>query len=71
MFDRSTRKPTLTFDGQRVYQYAKAVLFQTSELDKVVISITKQEESIIKIDCDQAVFTAAFHHILSQFNKKV
>jgi len=70
LFDRTTRKPTLTADGQRIYQYAKAVLFQTSELDKAVTAIANSEETLIKLACDSAVFTDSFHRVLNDFSNR-
>lgn len=57
LFDRSTRKPKLTGDGKRVYAYAKAILQQSIELEKAIFSINKQEEAIIKLAVDDALFT--------------
>jgi DNA-binding transcriptional LysR family regulator len=70
LFDRSTRKPTLTPDGQRIYQYAKAVLFQTAQLDKAVTAIVNSEESLIRLACDSAVFTNEFKQVLNRFDQK-
>ncbi len=33
LFDRSTRKPSLTLAGERLFSYAQAILLQMDELD--------------------------------------
>ncbi|WDE01246.1 LysR family transcriptional regulator [Thalassomonas actiniarum] len=69
LFDRSTRKPTLTRDGERIYTYAKAVLHQVLELEKVALATSKAEEPIVKLAFDSALFTPKLSKLLQQFSE--
>ena len=53
LFDRSTRKPSLTEEGKRIYDRAKIVLAQLDDLESINRSIQNNEESrvIIAVDC--------------------
>jgi len=70
LFDRSTRKPTLTPEGERIYTYAKAVLHQVSELEKVALATGKAEEPLVKLALDSALFTPKLSQLLRQFSEK-
>ncbi|WP_218938214.1 LysR family transcriptional regulator [Parashewanella tropica] len=70
LFDRSTRKPTLTTEGERIYECAKAILQQSFELEKVAESIHEKEEKIIKIAVDKAVQTPLFNKALQNFSQQ-
>ncbi len=68
LFDRSTRKPTLTEDGLRIYQMAKAVLHQLSELEKTAKSVHEKQEGLIKIAYDSAIQSVGIQRILKRFS---
>lgn len=70
LFDRSTRKPTLTVEGERIYHCAKAILQQSFELEKVAESVHKKEEATIKIAIDKAIQTPSVNDVLKQFSEK-
>ncbi|NLS11833.1 LysR family transcriptional regulator [Vibrio sp. SM6] len=67
LFDRSTRKPTLTRDGERIYQCAKAILQQTTELEKTAAAIHAKEEALIRIAVDKAIQVPRFYDVLARF----
>lgn len=68
LFDRSTGKPSLTAEGQRLYGYAKAILHQTHELNTAIKAIEQQEESRICLAVDQALLLPAFYEVIREFN---
>lgn len=68
LFDRSTRKPTLTSDGERIYKYAQAIIFQSMELEKAAKSLMSSEEKSLKIAVDESFLTNKFYRILTAFN---
>lgn len=70
LFDRSTRKPTLTKDGERLYRKAKAIILQTEDLNLTAKSIANKEEALIKIALDDSFLTANFSHILNAFTSR-
>ena len=69
LFDRKTRKPTLTEDGERIYIYAKSVLELTGELDSVVKAIQNEEEPVLRLAFDSALFTPKLANILNEFSR--
>ena len=68
LFDRRSRKPKLTKEGERIYNYAKAVLHQSMELDKVVESVHNNEEATIKLVVDSALQLSSVNRILEKFS---
>lgn len=69
LFDRSTRKPALTEEGQRIYNCAKAVLQQSLELEKVAESIHNKEEALIRVAIDKAIQTPKLWQIIKRFSQ--
>jgi DNA-binding transcriptional LysR family regulator len=45
LFDRSTRKPSLTKEGFRLLEYAKAVLLQNQEMQLAAQAISNQQSN--------------------------
>ncbi|MCV6609236.1 MAG: LysR family transcriptional regulator [Amphritea sp.] len=68
LFDRSTRKPGLTEDGQRLFGYAQAILRQTEELNSAVAAIARQEEGLIRLAVDSVLRMPSFTGILQRFS---
>ena len=55
LFDRTSRKPSLTAHGERLLPFAKGVLQQTYELDSVTRALNSSHETIIKLAVDDAL----------------
>ncbi|WP_076410410.1 LysR family transcriptional regulator [Shewanella sp. UCD-KL12] len=55
LFDRTTRKPSLTPQGERLLPFAQAILQQTRELDSVADALNLSHETQIKIAVDDAL----------------
>ncbi|MEH6346986.1 MAG: LysR family transcriptional regulator [Bermanella sp.] len=70
LFDRSTRKPSLTEDGQRLLVYAEAVLRQSQELSSVVQAMDRHEEPLIRLAVDNAMLVPKFSQILKAFGER-
>ncbi len=70
LFDRSTRKPTLTGDGIRMLTFARAVLQQAEDLDIAARSIFAGEETCIRLVLDDALIPPSFSQILLEFGDK-
>lgn len=70
LFDRSTRKPSLTPEGERLKPYAEAILHQVNEFQAVVDSINKEEEALVRITFDNALLMPALTKILAEFDQK-
>lgn len=69
LFDRSTRKPSLTEEGVRLLSYARAVLQQEAELSAAADAIGRKEESLIRIALDTALMVPNFIQILADFEQ--
>jgi DNA-binding transcriptional LysR family regulator len=69
IFDRSTRKATLTPDGLRLINYARVVLQQSEELNSAAKSIVRKEESNVRIAVENALITSQFSQLLYEFGQ--
>jgi DNA-binding transcriptional LysR family regulator len=68
LFDRSTRKPQLTADGSRLYDYAKAIIYQYDEFSSAVLSIQQKQETEITFAIDNLLMTASVTKLLKNFS---
>jgi DNA-binding transcriptional LysR family regulator len=69
LFDRSTRKPSLTPDGVRLLSYAQAILLQMDELDSAAQAMGRKEEALIRLAVDSALLLPNLYTALSKFEK--
>ncbi|MDA5095292.1 LysR family transcriptional regulator [Aliiroseovarius sp. KMU-50] len=69
LFDRSTRIPTLTPDGHRILDMARAVLVQATQLDIGARSIHKGDEAHIRLVVDDALLLPQLGNTLDRFGK--
>ncbi|PSV49700.1 LysR family transcriptional regulator [Photobacterium indicum] len=69
LFDRSTRKPSLTPEGQRLLSFAQAILQQTNELENAANALNKNNETQLKLAVDDALLLPALWKILSDFSE--
>lgn len=67
LFDRSSRKPTLTEEGKRLLYYAKAVLQQVEELGLAAQKIDHGDELQVRIALEDALFNPRLKQILKEF----
>ncbi|MBJ7552249.1 LysR family transcriptional regulator [Marinomonas ostreistagni] len=70
LFDRSTRKPTLTPAGERLYRSAKALLAQSDEFEQIAHAVNRQEEGLIRLAIDDALVTPEVLELLEQFSRQ-
>jgi len=70
LFDRSTRKPSLTEDGKRLLVYAEAVLRQSQELNSVVHAMDRMEEPLVRVAVENALLVPKFSQILKTFSTR-
>ncbi|MCZ2720140.1 LysR family transcriptional regulator [Marinomonas sp. 15G1-11] len=68
LFDRSSRRPTLTPEGERLIRTAKALLAQSYEFEKIAESIMRHEESVLTIAIDDALLMPNIASVLKQFS---
>lgn len=70
LFDRTTRKPGLTEDGERLLVHAQAVLQQFHDFSAAASGLAANEEPRIRIVLDDAILVPSFGQVLDTFGKK-
>ncbi|RQW64077.1 LysR family transcriptional regulator [Vibrio viridaestus] len=70
LFDRSSRNPRLTAEGERLLRSAKALLAQSDELERIAGAINRKEEGSLKVGFDDGLRTSALNQLLHQFSEK-
>ncbi|MGF1702568.1 LysR family transcriptional regulator [Photobacterium makurazakiensis] len=68
LFDRSTRKPTLTVSGKHLLTFAEATLQQAYELESVSKSLSNKEETQLTLVIDDALQVSRLFTIIEQFS---
>ena len=69
LFDRSTRKPSLTKEGEQLFKQVKAIVLQVEDLNASVSAIGTGEEGLIKIALDDSLLVPNLSRILSEFTQ--
>ncbi|WP_036824770.1 LysR family transcriptional regulator [Photobacterium sanctipauli] len=67
LFDRSTRKPTLTKEGQHLLTFAEATLQQAYELESASKSLSNNEETQLTLAIDDALQVPKLFSIIESF----
>ncbi len=70
LFDRSTRKPTLTAAGRRLLSYARAVLELSSELDLAARALNRGHETELTLAIDPALMVPTLEAKLQAFSER-
>lgn len=70
LFDRVTRKPSLTAEGERLLAHARAVLQQAEDLNAAAQGLADGEETAIRIAIDDAILVPTLGGILGDFGDK-
>lgn len=70
LFDRSTRKPGLTEEGQHLLTFAEAILQQARELESASRALTKHEETQLTLVIDDGLQVDKLFDILDDFGQQ-
>lgn len=70
LFDRTTRKPQLTDNGDRMLIHARAVLMQLDDMTSAANSIFQGEETCIRLMIDDALVLPSLGRILIEFGQR-
>ncbi|GHA41593.1 LysR family transcriptional regulator [Photobacterium aphoticum] len=70
LFDRSTRKPVLTKEGQHLFNFAQAILQQARELECASKALTKHEENQLNIVVDDVLQVDSLYRIMDAFSQR-
>ncbi len=68
LFDRTTRKPTITPQGELLLAHAKAVIQQSAELSMAADAMSRNEEVSLTIAVDSALLVPRLFDILQEFS---
>jgi DNA-binding transcriptional LysR family regulator len=68
LFDRSTRKPSLTLEGTRLLEYAKAVILQNQEMQLAAQAINNQIETHLTLAVDSSTVSPKLIACIKQFS---
>ncbi|WP_108945519.1 LysR family transcriptional regulator [Shewanella halifaxensis] len=67
LFDRSTRKPKLTAEGQHLLAFAEATLQQVHELESASIALNREQETQITIVLDDGLQLPSLYATIDRF----
>ncbi|MEY8216564.1 MAG: LysR family transcriptional regulator [Colwellia sp.] len=67
LFDRSTRKPTLTKQGVKLLAHAQATLIQSQELESAAMALSAGDESELTVVVDPALLLPKLYQLLENF----
>ena len=70
LFDRATRKPSLTAEGARLLAHARAVLQQADDLDAAARGLAEGEETRLRIAVDDAIMVPSLGRVLADFGAR-
>lgn len=70
LFDRSTRHPTLTPQGEQVLSYVKAILAASNRLDELAISLSDETEARLTFVLSDTLHPDVLEDLLQQFDRR-
>lgn len=70
LFDRSSRSPVMTPDGEKLLRRARVLLAQAEELELVAASMHAKQETMLSIACDDGIATPALSDLLADLAKQ-
>ncbi|WP_075701253.1 LysR family transcriptional regulator [Pseudovibrio brasiliensis] len=70
LFDRTTRKPQLTENGERMLTYARAVLMQVDNMATAADSIFSGDETSVRLMLDDALLLPSLSQALIEFGER-
>ena len=70
LFDRTTRHPTLTPQGEQVLSYVKAILAASDRLDELAISLSDETEARLTFVLSDTLHPDVLEDLLQQFDSR-
>lgn len=70
LFDRATRHPTLTPQGEQVLSYVKAILAASNRLDELAISLSDETEARLTFVLSDTLNPDVLEDLLQQFDRR-
>lgn len=70
LFDRATRHPTLTPQGEQVLSYVKAILAASDRLDELAVSLSDATEARLTFVLSDTLHPDVLEDLLQQFDRR-
>lgn len=70
LFDRATRQPTLTPQGEQVLSYVKAILAASERLDELAVSLAGETEPRLTFVLSDTLHPDVLEDLLVQFDRR-
>lgn len=70
LFDRATRQPTLTPQGEQVLSYVKAILAASERLDELAVSLSGETEPRLTFVLSDTLHPDVLEDLLVQFDRR-
>ncbi|WP_434638963.1 LysR family transcriptional regulator [Klebsiella sp. I138] len=70
LFDRATRQPTLTPQGEQVLSYVKAILAASDRLDELAVSLSDETEARLTFVLSDTLHPDVLEDLLQQFDSR-
>ena len=70
LFDRATRHPTLTPQGEQVLSYVKAILAASDRLDELAISLADETDARLTFVLSDTLHPDVLEDLLQQFDRR-
>ena len=70
LFDRTSRQPTLTPQGEQVLSYVKAILAASDRLDELAISLSGNTEARLTFVLSDTLHPDVLEDLLAQFDRR-
>lgn len=70
LFDRATRHPTLTPQGEQVLSFVKAILAASNRLDELAISLSDETEARLTFVLSDTLHPDVLEDLLQQFDRR-
>lgn len=70
LFDRSSRQPTLTPEGQRVLSYVQAILAASNRLDEVAVALSSETEARLAFVLSDTLHPDVLEKLMVEFDQR-
>jgi len=70
LFDRTSRQPTLTPEGQRVLSYVQAILAASNRLDEVAVALSSETEARLAFVLSDTLHPDVLEKLMVEFDQR-
>ncbi len=70
LFDRTSRQPVLTAEGQRVLSYVQAILAASERLDELAVALSSETEARLAFVLSDTLHPDVLEELMVQFDRR-